>query len=133
MEAWRRVERHMRVQDAFPRGGNALWSRADRVELFEALGCHERGWTAIGSRPSQVARPNTTGVHERDDAVSNIVGTDIALMVRIEHIPNSVAGGGIGAVAHLRAVHAERCVSISSRVINADPADPLVEDNAPTR
>ena len=96
------------AQDAFQRGDaepiKALWSHADDVTLFGALGGHERGWAAIGSRLSQVARMNTSGAHKGDDVLTTIVGADLALMVRIEHIPNSGAGAGVGAVTHLRSL-----------------------------
>ena len=120
MEAWLRVGWYTSVQGGPPRRVNALWSRADPVALFAALGGHERGWTAIGIHPSRVARLNTTGV------------PDMALTVRFEHTPNSVEGAGISTVAHLRAVP-EGCMSLSSRVTNADPADPPVDTNSPTR
>jgi hypothetical protein len=54
----------------------------------------------------------------------------MALIVRTEHIPNRVDGAGTGAVAHLQAVHAERCIGFRLRVAGADPA---AENNAPTR
>jgi hypothetical protein len=100
------------------------------VALFQALGGHEQDGTVIGSRPSQVARLDTTGVPLGDQAISTIVGTDMALIVRTEHIPNRVDGAGTGAVAHLQAVHAERCIGFRLRVAGADPA---AENNAPTR
>jgi hypothetical protein len=112
-EDWRRFEQqYARAQDAFQRGDaepiKALWSHADDVTLFGALGGHERGWAATGSRLSQVARMNTKGAHEDDDVLTTIVGVDLALMVRIEHIPNSGAGAGVGAITHLRVTHAAR-------------------------
>jgi hypothetical protein len=68
VEDWRRFEQqYASAQDAFQRGDaepiKALWSHADDVTLFGALGGHERGWAAIGSRLLQVARMNTSGAH----------------------------------------------------------------------
>jgi ketosteroid isomerase-like protein len=134
-EDWRRFEQlYARAQDAFQRGDagpiKALWSHADDVTLFGALGGHERGWAAIGSRLSQVARMNTSGAHKGDDVLATIVGADLAVMVRIEHIPNSGAGAGVGAVTHLRVTHAARCESGGWRIVNRH-ADPLVENQVP--
>jgi ketosteroid isomerase-like protein len=137
VDDWRRFEQeYTAAQDAFQRGAaepiKALWSHADDVTLFGALGGHERGWAAIGSRLSQVARMNTSGAHKGDDVLTTIVGADLALMVRIEHIPNSGAGAGVGAVTHLRVTHAARCESGGWRIVNRH-ADPLVENQVPKR
>ena len=105
---------------------------AEATLIAGALGGHERGWAAIGSRLSQVARMNTSGAHKGDEVLATIVGTDLALMVRIEHIPNSGAGAGVGAVTHLRVTHAARCENGSWRIVNRH-ADPLVENQVPTR
>ena len=136
-EDWRRFEKqYASAQNAFQRGDvepiKALWSHADDVTLFGALGGHERGWAAIGSRLSQVARMNTIGEHKAADVIATIVGTDLALMVRIEHIPNSGAGAGVGAVTHLRVTHTARCESVGWRIVNRH-ADPLVENQVPER
>ena len=137
VEDWRRFEQeYASAQDAFQRGDaepvKALWSHADDVTLFGALGGHERGWAAIGSRLSQVARLNASGAHKGDEVIATIVGADMALMVRIEHIPDSGAGAGMGAVTHLRVTHAARCESGGWRIVNRH-ADPLVENRVPTR
>jgi len=48
------------AQDAFQRGDaepiKALWSHAEDVTLFGALGGHERGWAAIASRACRKSR-----------------------------------------------------------------------------
>ena len=135
LDDWRRFEQqYASAQDAFQRGDaepiKALWSHADDVTLFGALGGHERGWAAIGSRLSQVARMNRSGAHRDDDVLTTIVGADLALMVRIEHIPNGGAGAGAGAVTHLRVTHAARCESGGWRIVSRH-ADPLVENQVP--
>ncbi len=137
MEDWRRFEQqYATAQNAFQRGNAepimALWSHADDVTLFGALGGHLRGWAAVASRLSEVARMNTIGEHKAPDVVATIVGTDLALMVRIEHIPNSGAGAGLGAVTHLRVTHTARCEAGGWRIVNRH-ADPLVEYQVPKR
>lgn len=138
LEDWRRFEQqYASAQDAFQRGDaepiKALWSHADDVTLMGALGGHERGWAAIGSRLSLVARMNKLGgSHEGDEVLTTIVGADLALMVRIEHIPNSGAGSGAGVVTHLRVTHTARCENGGWRIVNRH-ADPLVENQIPRR
>ena len=137
VEDWRRFEQqYVSAQNAFQREDaepiKTLWSHADDVTLFGALGGHERGWAAIGSRLSQVARMNTGGAHQGADVLATIVGTDLALMVRIEHIADSGAGAGAGAITHLRVTHSVRCESGGWRIVNRH-ADPLVENQVPKR
>jgi hypothetical protein len=71
------------------------------------------------------SRPN-----KGDDVLTTIVGADLALMVRIEHIPNSGTGAGVRAVTHLCVTHAARCESDGWRIVNRH-ADPLVENVVP--
>ena len=75
---------------------------------------------------------NTGGAHQGADVLATIVGTDLALMVRIEHIADSGAGAGAGAITHLRVTHSARCESGSWRIVNRH-ADPLVENQVPKR
>lgn len=134
---WRHFEQqYASAQDSFQRGDaepiKALWSHAEDVTLFGALGGHERGWAAIGSRLSQVARMNSSGEHKGDEVLTTIVRSDLALMVRIEHIPNSGAGAGAGAVTHLRVTHAARCEGGAWRIVNRH-ADHLVDNQVQKR
>ena len=61
MEAWLRHGWYTSVQGGPPRRVNALWSRADPVALFAAMGGHERGWTATASRPLASRAPGHDG------------------------------------------------------------------------
>lgn len=130
MEAWVRAGGPYTSVQGVPRGGFALGSPADRVALFQALGGHERDATAIGNGPSRVASQN---VPASDELTSTVVGTDTALIVRIEDIPGRVAAATTGAGAQLRAVHAERCMSFSMRVTSAVTDAPLTDNNALTQ
>lgn len=120
-EAWLRVGWYTSVQGGPPRRGSALWSHADPVALFEAVGGHDSGSTTIGSRPAPVTRIDSTGVPRADEAISAIAGTDSALVVQFEHTSESSGGAGTGTVARLRAVP-ERCMSVGPRITNAGPA-----------
>lgn len=127
-EAWLRVGWYTSVQEGPPRRASALWSRADPVALFAALG----GGTSIGSRTPLGERPDAAGASDSDEFTSTIVRTNRALVVQFQDMSNSFDGTGRGTVAQLRAMP-ERCMSVSSRVTSAGPAAPVVDSNAPTR
>lgn len=127
-EAWLRVGWYTSVQGGPPRRANALWSNADPVALFEAVGGHDSGSTTIGSRPTPVTRLDATGVPGGDEALPTIAGTDSALVVQFAQTSERFGDAGTGTIARLRAVP-ERCMSVSPRITHAGP---FVSNTAPT-
>lgn len=68
-----------------PEPFQALWSTADDVTIFGALGGHERGWSEVGSRlawaASHLASATGTWAYE---PISATLGADIAYTVGLE-------------------------------------------------
>jgi ketosteroid isomerase-like protein len=137
MDDWRRLEQQdASAQDAFQRGDAepimALWPHAEDVTLFGALAATNAAGPPLGAACRQAARMNRSGACAAQGrrCPHNNCGADLALIIRIEHIPNSGAGAGVGAVTHLRVTHAARCESGGWRIVNRH-ADPLVENQVP--
>jgi hypothetical protein len=118
------------AQNAFQLGDaeplKALWSHAEDVTLMGAYGGHERGWDLVGARLSFVAGMNTKARHD-DKVVSRVIGSNVAVVVQLEHIVTPDA-----APSDLRVTHVARCEGSTWRVVHRH-ADPLVETKIPAR
>jgi hypothetical protein len=118
-------------QQAFVRGDpsilTGLWSHSDDVTLMGAWGGYERGWSKVGSRLEWVSKSAANGTYSYDE-VSSIVGSDLALLVQIEHI--AIPNLENGAPSHLRVTHAMRCEGLNWRIVSRH-ADRLTETRAP--
>ena len=117
------------AQAAFQSGNpeplKALWSHADDVTLMGAYGGHERGWALIGARLSRIGGMKTTSRHDNDEVVSRIVGSNLAMIVQLEHIVNPGAP-----TDNLRVTHVARCEGSEWRIVHRH-ADPLMETKMP--
>jgi hypothetical protein len=118
------------AQNAFQLGNaeplKALWSHAEDVTLMGAYGGHERGWDLVGARLSRVAGMNAKSGHD-DKVLSRVIGSNMAVVVQLEHIVTPDAPP-----SDLRVTHVARCEGSSWRVVHRH-ADPLVETKMPAR
>lgn len=133
-EAWRDFERQLgQAQAAFVRADpepiKALWSHANDVSIFGGYGGHELGWSQVGPRLTWASKTNSNGSHDDDEILTRIIGTDLALVVQVEHITNRKPGG-TSSMQHLRVTHVARCEGAMWRVVHRH-ADPLVTTKPP--
>jgi hypothetical protein len=134
-EAWRDFERQLKgAQAAFVRADpepiKALWSHANDVSIFGGYGGHELGWNQVGPRLTWASKTNSGGSHDDDEILTKIIGTDLALVVQVEHITNRKPDGTPSSVQHFRVTHVARCEGAVWRVVHRH-ADPLVETKPP--
>jgi hypothetical protein len=119
------------AQNAFQLGNaeplKALWSHAEDVTLMGAYGGHERGWDLVGARLSRVAGMAGKSRHDPDKVVSKVIGSNVAVIVQLEHIVTHDAPA-----SDLRVTHVARCEGSTWRVVHRH-ADPLVETKIPAR
>lgn len=92
-----------------------------------ALGGHERGWDAVGSRLTRISR-TTNGTHDNDEVVTRVVGADVAMWVQLEHITQRNADSSVRSRNHLRVTHVARCEEGSWRIVHRH-ADFLMEES----
>ncbi len=119
------------AQNAFQLGNaeplKALWSNAEDVTLMGAYGGHERGWDLVGARLSRVSGMAGKSKHDPAKVVSKVIGSNVAVVVQLEHIVTPDAPP-----SDLRVTHVARCEGSSWRVVHRH-ADPLVETTMPAR
>ena len=105
------------AQNAFQLGNaeplKALWSHAEDVTLMGAYGGHERGWDLVGARLSRVAGMAGKSRHDPAKVVSKVIGSNLAVIVQLEHIVTPDAPP-----SDLRVTHVARCEGSSWRVVH---------------